>query len=228
MKSLMNTLPEHVSESIGQALGRDTPTANQTTKLVDVAPLRRVHDLRMLVDLERNDTTPRNFEKNDGRASPQIVESLAAFGHEFGMALQMLDDLGGLYGRDPYKRYEDLRQALPTWVWAWLATDVAPKVYHEFRREAIAETYGKNGAEALAARLRATMHGRGRWSTSTKLDKAEATNAHKQTDRYCLHHGSEGRDGPGTRVPTSESIVDRGISHLWLSGSRDAGGLLLR
>lgn len=55
-------------------------------------------------------------------AEPSLADALASLGENVGVALQMLDDLGGLASparRD--KGREDLRAARPTWPWAWLA-----------------------------------------------------------------------------------------------------------
>lgn len=60
-------------------------------------------------------------------AADAVAESLTAlerFGHALGVALQMLDDLGGITSstrRD--KGLEDLRLGRPTWPWAWLAQE---------------------------------------------------------------------------------------------------------
>lgn len=59
---------------------------------------------------------------NEGARQP-----LLAFGREFGVALQMLDDLGNLdektiAGVADGKQYEDLKLRRPSWVWATAAT----------------------------------------------------------------------------------------------------------
>lgn len=55
--------------------------------------------------------------------SPEKSQStLESFGRKFGIALQMFDDLGNARGaRDPEKRWEDLRNRRPTWLWASIA-----------------------------------------------------------------------------------------------------------
>jgi geranylgeranyl pyrophosphate synthase len=51
------------------------------------------------------------------------VRALARFGRRLGTALQMYDDLAGLYDdAHAAKCHEDLLGARPTWAWAWLAT----------------------------------------------------------------------------------------------------------
>ncbi|MFT3697941.1 MAG: polyprenyl synthetase family protein [Kofleriaceae bacterium] len=58
------------------------------------------------------------------RAAGGDAETIAAIGdfaERMGMGLQMLDDLGCLRGERRAKGEEDLRNARPTWPWAWLA-----------------------------------------------------------------------------------------------------------
>lgn len=52
-----------------------------------------------------------------------VVAALGGFGCELGVALQRLDDLGGLGAARRHKGHEDLRLRRPTWPWAWLAED---------------------------------------------------------------------------------------------------------
>ena len=55
-------------------------------------------------------------------ASEHLIAPIARFGERFGIALQMLDDLGSLTStKRRAKGHEDLRAARPTWPWAWLA-----------------------------------------------------------------------------------------------------------
>lgn len=54
--------------------------------------------------------------------SEERVACLAKIGCELGIALQMLDDLTGITCvRRCHKGHEDLLEARPSWVWAWLA-----------------------------------------------------------------------------------------------------------
>jgi geranylgeranyl pyrophosphate synthase len=56
------------------------------------------------------------------RAMPEACSAIGMYAEQMGCALQMLDDLGAL--TSPARRakaYEDLRDARPTWPWAWLA-----------------------------------------------------------------------------------------------------------
>ena len=59
-------------------------------------------------------------------ASPDRVHVMTMFGRDLGAALQMLDDLSGVVNaRRREKAREDLRHSRPTWVWGWLARDLA-------------------------------------------------------------------------------------------------------
>jgi geranylgeranyl pyrophosphate synthase len=67
-------------------------------------------------------------------AAPHVIEALGAMGRDFGVALQMLDDLTGLTSTDRcHKGHEDLLAARPTWPWAWLAQHVDEVAYQRFR-----------------------------------------------------------------------------------------------
>jgi geranylgeranyl pyrophosphate synthase len=65
-------------------------------------------------------------------ASEWVLPILDDFGREFGVALQMFNDLGNLIGKcEPSKRYEDLKLYRPSWVWACAAA-TAPRHYQQF------------------------------------------------------------------------------------------------
>jgi len=68
-----------------------------------------------------------------GGACEKAVAALEQFGHAFGVALQMFDDLGNLSSRrDPGKRFEDLLLRRPSWVWACAAEGLTTKNYEQF------------------------------------------------------------------------------------------------
>ncbi len=68
-----------------------------------------------------------------GGAPMELLEQLDEFGHGFGMALQMFDDLGNVTGGlEPAKRWEDLMLRRPTWVWAQAAQGRPPEDYQQF------------------------------------------------------------------------------------------------
>lgn len=60
--------------------------------------------------------------------------ALAAFGEEFGICLQYLDDIGNLLGtHDPAKRLEDITQHKPSGIWALVAQHW-PDAYGSFQK----------------------------------------------------------------------------------------------
>jgi geranylgeranyl pyrophosphate synthase len=69
-------------------------------------------------------------------AAESPVESLPdfdEFGHGFGIALQMFDDIGNLQGgKEPEKRYEDLIARRPCWALAFAAQNFPRKTYRAF------------------------------------------------------------------------------------------------
>jgi geranylgeranyl pyrophosphate synthase len=65
-------------------------------------------------------------------APPSLETALADFGREAGVALQMLDDLSGVFVPSrKNKAIEDLVAQRPTWAWAWLASEVDAEKYAE-------------------------------------------------------------------------------------------------
>lgn len=59
------------------------------------------------------------------------LAELDAFGHGFGTALQMFDDLGNLKTVNAPRQFEDLHLRRPSWVWAMAAAE-SPGDYEEF------------------------------------------------------------------------------------------------
>jgi geranylgeranyl pyrophosphate synthase len=65
-----------------------------------------------------------------GGADPTRLRAVQRFGRQFGVALQMFDDLSGLLSeRQCHKAHEDLLCARPTWPWAWLSTELDSVAY---------------------------------------------------------------------------------------------------
>ena len=95
-------------------------------------------------------------------AGDVAVAELGALGRQVGVALQMLDDLGGLCaaGRRP-KGIEDLANGRPTWPWAWAAEGAAPAVFASLQAEA-RQVAGGTKAEPLRRRLAALVEETGR------------------------------------------------------------------
>jgi geranylgeranyl pyrophosphate synthase len=61
------------------------------------------------------------------------LPALDEFGYGAGIALQMFDDLGNLQGETaPEKKYEDLINRRPCWVWAFTAQRYSEEIYQAF------------------------------------------------------------------------------------------------
>ena len=113
-------------------------------------------------------------------ASADRVRVLAELGRDIGVALQMLDDLGGIaVARRAHKGREDLAAARPSWVWAWLAESVDRVTYRRLRSMAESVARGELEPDGLAALLaeRVAAHGRSaiRERLGSTLDAARAT-----------------------------------------------------
>jgi geranylgeranyl pyrophosphate synthase len=110
------------------------------------------------------------------RAEPRKLQALAALGRDIGIALQMLDDLTGITSeRRCHKGHEDLLEARPSWVWAWLAERLDDVTYlrlraleeavvrHDLHPEVVAEQLrefiGEHGRAAVHERLAASLDG---------------------------------------------------------------------
>lgn len=105
-------------------------------------------------------------------AAPALADSLSAYGHDIGVALQMLDDLGCLRGqRDPAKRYEDLLNNRPSWVWAWLAEDLSATRFEMLQQQAQAVVDGAD-PEQLAQAMLEALGTRGQEHIRTCLQQA--------------------------------------------------------
>jgi geranylgeranyl pyrophosphate synthase len=70
-------------------------------------------------------------------AGPEKIAALAAFGANYGLGLQMIDDWSGVNNpRRIDKGTEDIRLARPTWPWSWLAETVDDVTYAALARQA--------------------------------------------------------------------------------------------
>jgi geranylgeranyl pyrophosphate synthase len=97
------------------------------------------------------------------RATPQIVAELAAFGRGMGVALQMLDDVGGLVSEKRcHKGHEDLLFGRPTWPWAWLAAELSSERFEELCKQGREVAARKLHPEALARVMQRHLRGSGR------------------------------------------------------------------
>jgi geranylgeranyl pyrophosphate synthase len=66
-----------------------------------------------------------------------LRRAFADFGRCYGVALQMLDDVSGLFEQDrAHKGHEDLLNGRPTWPWAWLAERLDEVSYSRLQHRA--------------------------------------------------------------------------------------------
>lgn len=105
-------------------------------------------------------------------AEQATVAELGALGHQLGVGLQMLDDLGGLCAasRRP-KGIEDLANGRPTWPWAWAAERATPAGLAALQAEARQVAAGAR-AEPLRQRLAALVEETGRARAHDTLRRA--------------------------------------------------------
>lgn len=88
-------------------------------------------------------------------ADPRLLRELARFGRTYGVALQMLDDVSGLYAeRRRHKGHEDLLLGRPTWPWAWLSRRLDEVSYSRLQHRAREVERGELAAEELGKALR--------------------------------------------------------------------------
>ncbi len=96
-------------------------------------------------------------------ADEHTVAELSRFGRRLGVALQMLDDVGGLVSeRRVHKGHEDLIHGRPTWPWAWLASELSATDYGELRAMANEVTRRDLHPEVLCKAMRGALQGSGR------------------------------------------------------------------
>jgi geranylgeranyl pyrophosphate synthase len=96
-------------------------------------------------------------------AEPNLTHELALFGRAVGVALQMLDDVGGLVSEKRcHKGHEDLLLGRPTWPWAWLSTDLPPGRHAELMALGLTVADRKLHPEVLARLMRGHLRGSGR------------------------------------------------------------------
>jgi len=104
-------------------------------------------------------------------ASPERARVLANLGRDIGVALQMLDDLGGIaVARRAHKGREDLLAARPSWVWAWLAESVDRVTYQRLSSMAEGVARGELEPDVLAALVAERVAQPGRRAIRERLD----------------------------------------------------------
>jgi geranylgeranyl pyrophosphate synthase len=88
-------------------------------------------------------------------APPVLRRELKSFGRSYGVALQMLDDVSGLFDeRRAHKGHEDLLHGRPTWPWAWLAERQDEVGYSRLQHRAREVERRELHPEVLAKQLR--------------------------------------------------------------------------
>ncbi len=93
-------------------------------------------------------------------ASPGLRTELGLFGRNYGVALQMLDDVSGLFEeRRAHKGHEDLVNGRPTWPWAWLSQRLDELSYSRLQHRAREVERRDLHPEALAKALRKELGG---------------------------------------------------------------------
>lgn len=101
------------------------------------------------------------------------VNALTSFAGELGQALQMLDDLGGLFDESRcHKGHEDLINGRPTWPWAWLAESASEERFLHLQALSRAVERRDMHPEVLAGEMRSGLGTHVRQSLSVRLKQA--------------------------------------------------------
>jgi geranylgeranyl pyrophosphate synthase len=89
------------------------------------------------------------------QAPVELRRAFADFGRCYGVALQMLDDVSGLFEQSrAHKGHEDLLHGRPTWPWAWLAERLDEVSYSRLQHRAREVERRSVHPELLARTLR--------------------------------------------------------------------------
>jgi geranylgeranyl pyrophosphate synthase len=108
-------------------------------------------------------------------AAPALVSELGELGRSMGVALQMLDDVGGLVSEKRcHKGHEDLLLGRPTWPWAWLSSELPKERYDELCKLGTDVTQRKLHPEVLARLLQRHLRGSGRVRVRRHIHRAFA------------------------------------------------------
>ncbi len=107
-----------------------------------------------------------------GGAPPEVVDASTRFGRSVGVGLQMLDDLSGIIDdRRKHKGVEDLKQAKPTWPWAWVSTSFDGRTFAELA-SSLTDLDIVGPPEPLLRTLRALVAPIGKDEVHQHLDRA--------------------------------------------------------
>jgi geranylgeranyl pyrophosphate synthase len=105
-----------------------------------------------------------------GGASPERLAAVRALGASLGIALQMLDDLGGVTAEHRLaKGREDLQLARPTWPWLWAAERVDDAHWARLVRWGRCVACDGGDADELARKLSALAREPGRAEIDRQL-----------------------------------------------------------
>jgi geranylgeranyl pyrophosphate synthase len=103
-------------------------------------------------------------------ASRDCVDLLGRIGRDFGIALQMLDDLTSVLSeRRRHKGREDVVLARPTWAWAWFAQSADELSYGRLRLQLQRVLDGLSDPEEVVATLASRVAGIGRACITEQL-----------------------------------------------------------
>lgn len=106
----------------------------------------------------------------------EVASAIGVFGRELGVALQMLDDFGGIVSESRcHKGHEDLLGGRPTWPWAWVASELSPMSYAKLAVLAREVARRDTHPEYLAEQLRELIGVSGRHAVSEHLRGAFET-----------------------------------------------------
>lgn len=120
-------------------------------------------------------------------ARPELLRELSCFGRSYGVALQMLDDVSGLFEeRRAHKGHEDLLQGRPSWPWAWLAQRLDEVSYSRLQHRAREVERRDLHPEALARAMRRELGNAPYQVIHERLRQALARLAPHVTDGHAL------------------------------------------
>ncbi len=120
-------------------------------------------------------------------ARPELLKALSAFGRSYGVALQMLDDVSGLFEeRRAHKGHEDLLHGRPSWPWAWLAQRLDEVSYSRLQHRAREVERRDLHPEALARAMRRELGGAPYRVIHERLSQALERLAQHVTDQHAL------------------------------------------
>jgi len=108
-------------------------------------------------------------------ASAEVIRVLAELGRDLGVALQMLDDWTGIAcERRQHKGQEDLREARPSWPWAWLSELLDDVSYVRLRVLAEAVVRRELSPDVVAGQIRTLLGDAPRRAIQIQVERSRA------------------------------------------------------